>query len=133
MNKREMADVKKVFDNARPACLNPVWPRNQHPVPGIVEQLELWDPASAAAEAHPDDVMRRRRMKGRHSGLVRRELLRVGRHEHAPPIRSIGPTVIGALEPHPVDGAAERQPGASMPAQAAPSEHLLARTPHNGL
>jgi hypothetical protein len=39
--------------------------------------------------------------------------------------------VIRALEPHSVDDGAERQSGASMHAQVAPREELLARTPHN--
>src|SRR5260370_16544854 len=75
--------------------------------------------------------MRRRRVKGRHPGLGRRQLLGVGRHEYAPPVHSICPTVIRTLEPHPVDDATERQPGASMHAQVAPGEELLAGTPHN--
>src|SRR2546427_12750289 len=50
MNEWEVTDVEEVLDNARPACPHRVWPREQHLVRGIVEQLEPWDPVSAAAE-----------------------------------------------------------------------------------
>src|SRR5713101_1405597 len=131
MNEREMTDVKEVLDNARPACPHVVWPRHQHPIPRIVEQLEPWDPAGAAAQIHPYDVIRRRRVKGGYLRLCRRDLLRVGRHEYAPPVLCICPAVIRALEPYAVDNAAERQSRASMHAQVAPREELVARTPHN--
>ena len=58
MNEREVSDVEEVFDYARTACFHPVWPGDQHLIRRIIEQLELWDPAGAAAEAAPP---RRRR------------------------------------------------------------------------
>src|SRR5713101_7985955 len=131
MNEREMTDVKEVLDNARPARPDAVRPRNQHPIRRILEQLELWDPASAAAETDPYDVIRRRRVKGGDLRLCRRDLLRVGRHEHTPPVRSIRPTVVRALEPHAVDDPTKGEPGASMHAQVTPREELFAGTPHH--
>src|SRR5260370_3581287 len=131
MSEREMTDAKQVRVNGRPAGPDAIGPRNQPPIRRIVEQLEPWDPASAAAETHPYDVMRRRREKGAYPRLCRRDLLRVGRHEYAPPVRSICPTVIRALEPYAADDAAERQSGASMHTPVTPREELLAGTPHD--
>src|SRR5467141_1813718 len=125
----EMTDVQEVLDNARPACLYAVWPRHQHAIRRIVEQLESWDLASPAAEAHPYDPMSRGRVKCGHLCLCRRSLLRVGGHEHAAPVRGVCPTVIRALEPHAVDNAAKRQSCASMHAEIAPGEELATGTP----
>src|SRR5260370_10968239 len=108
MNEREMTDVKEVLDDARPACLHAVGPRNQHPICRIVEQLEPWDPARAAAETHPYDVMRRRREKGAYARFCRRDLLRVCGPEYAPPGRSLCPTVIPALPPYAPHHTAQR-------------------------
>src|SRR5260370_30254381 len=122
MNEREMTDVKEVLDDARPACLHAVGPRNQHPICRIVEQLEPWDPARAAAETHPYDVMRRRREKGAYARLCRRDLLRGCGREHAPPLPSICPTGIPALQPYPAHDPAQRQSSASMHPQGAPPQ-----------
>src|SRR5260370_6422458 len=63
MDEREMTDVKEILDNARPACPHAVLPRNQQPIRRIVKQLEPWDPAGAAAQTHPYDVIVRRRVQ----------------------------------------------------------------------
>src|SRR6266550_3144580 len=55
MNEWEVTDVEEVLDYARPACRHPVWPRDQHVIRRIVEQLELWDGLRAGAKTHPDD------------------------------------------------------------------------------
>src|SRR5260370_30463945 len=94
-----MTDIQEVLDNARPACSNAVGPREQHFISRIIEQCEPWDPTTAAAETHPDDVISRSRAKGGDARLSPRSLLGVGRHHHAPPVRSISPTAIRSLVP----------------------------------
>src|SRR5260370_22554611 len=92
MDEREMTDVKEILDNARPACPHAVWPRNQHPIRRIVKQLEPWDPAGAAAQTHPYDVIGRRRVKGGYPRLCRREPPRGCSAKHAPPAGLRAPT-----------------------------------------
>src|ERR1700704_2774356 len=103
MNERKVTDVEEVLDDARTACSHAVWTRDQHLIRRIIEQLEPWNLARAAAEVDPDDAIGFRRAKGRHARLFRRSLLRVGGHEHAPPVGSVGPSVIWAFESNAID------------------------------
>src|ERR1700730_6785613 len=57
MNEREVTNVEEVLDNSRRTCPHSVWPRHQHGMRRIVEQLEPWDLVSAAAKTHPYDAI----------------------------------------------------------------------------
>src|SRR6267378_760690 len=131
MNERKVTDVEEVLDYARPACRHSVWPRDQHVIRRIVEQIELWDGVSAGAKTHPDDAIGLCRVIGDHPRLRGRRLLGVGRHEHALPIRSVSPTVVRALNPNAVDDASERQPSAAMYTEVTPCDEFTTRSPNH--
>src|SRR5260370_7940216 len=99
MNEWEMTDIEEVLDNARPACPNSVGPREQHFIRWIIEQREPWDPTTAAAETHPDDVISRSGAKGGDARLGRRNRLGGGRHHSPPPLPSVNPTMPPPLYP----------------------------------
>src|SRR5260370_30242045 len=113
MNEREMTDVKEVLHYARPACPHAIWPRDQHPIRRIVQQLEPWDPWSAAAEIHPYDAACLRRMTGSDLRLCRRSPLGVGWPQHSPPLHSICTTLLTDIRTCAVAPRGPRQSAAS--------------------